>query len=112
MSSTPELDACGVVTPDEAGATLRMYFDGSSSVIATSPDEATELLHAYLGDTGMTTEEIDWKELPSDTAQKLWIDPSDGSITGHDDDGSELVSMTVTEQVARFGKGYTGSIDY
>ena len=92
--------------------TLRMYFNDNDWVIAESPEEATKLYIAHCGDPGIRDDEWGWVELPLDKVQKLWV-TSDGTISAPGEgDGAVLVSMTVAEEIEKFGRGYVGSLDF
>ncbi len=91
--------------------TLKMYHDGHDWVIAESPEDATKVYIAAIGDPGLEDDEWTWHELPPEKSLKFWTD-SDGAISEPSEPGAALVSSTVAELIAKFGRSYVGGMDY
>jgi hypothetical protein len=91
--------------------TLKMYDDGHDWVIAENPEDAMKVYSEAIGSPVESEDEWCWEELPPEKSLKFWMDAA-GNVSEPGVRGATLVSSTVTELIAKFGRSYVGSRDY
>lgn len=85
---------------------LKVYYDGSSHVIADNPKDATVFLVDHMGES---YDDPEWEEVAPTGRITIAVD-GDGKICSVDDDHDDL-TLTAAEWIARQGAGFLCSED-